>query len=350
MAGELGNTLWNDIEYATYVDTANKKAYQEALGRAKSNFKKHNEEIYEGLNPAEAISTWVINGLLAGEGDEDKYLKKHGFTQDIKDAGESGLLDRETLSDYTNQVERGLTSDMEKGIGAVKGGILGDIPLVGNIVQGITEPLAQTAGAAQALNAGVNSGNWDRWNKRDNISDLAALGQSIVAPLELIIPNSTVATGATIGGLGSLLGGLRESGENTDIGDLLGQTATGAAIGGAIPIGSKVAGKIGNAISKRGTNYLANQALASGLAQDAGTAAKIAQNTGKLTKARAAFSSLPKWGKAGLVGGTVAGGVALNNLLNSRNADTQTGYNDNAVYGSDNYGTTQGYNYGTYGY
>ena len=346
MAGELGNTLWNDLELATYSDTANKKAYQEALNQAKSNFEKHNKEIYEGASPFEQASLWFVNGLLAGEGDEDRYLKKHGFTQDIKDAGEAGLLDRATLSDYTNQVERDLTSDMEKGVGAVRGGLLEDIPIVGGVANYLLEPIAQTAGAGQALNAGLGSGDWDRWNKRDKMSDVGALGQTLLNVATPLVAPSGIAAGAVTGGLDNMFNTMREEGAQTNLGNLLSSAGTGAAFGALIPAAGKVAGKIG----QRGEKYLANQALSSGLTNDAGVASQIAKNTGKFTKARAAFSSLPKIGKAGVVGSTVAGGLALNNLLNGGSNSAQTGYNDNATYGSDLYGTTQGYNYGTYGY
>lgn len=345
MAGELGKQLWDESEYQSSAYDANKQAYQQALSQAKSNFKRHNEEIYKDANPLEQAAIWIVNGLFAGEGDEDSYLKKHGFTQDVKDAGEAGLLDRQSLSDYTNQIERDLTSNMEKGTGAVQGGAYEDVPLIGGLVNYMVEPIAQTAGASQALNAGIGSGEWDRWNKRDKVSDIGALGQTVANIATPFIAPSSIAAGATVGGLDNLFNTMREEGQNVNLGNLLSSGATGAAFGAAIPAAGKLASKIG----QRGENYLANQALSSGIAQDAGTAANIAKNTGKFTKARAAFSSLPKWGKAGLVGGTAAGGVALANLLGNRN-DNQTGYNDDATYGSDLYGTTQGYNYGTYGY
>ena len=345
MAGELGNTLWNDNELDNYALQSNKQAYQQALNQAKSNFKKHNEEIYKDANPLEKAAIWVVNGLLAGEGDEDTYLKKHGFTQDVKDAGEAGMLDRQSLSDYTNQVERDLSANMEKGVGAVQGGAYEDIPLLGGLVNYRVEPIAQTAGASQALNAGIGSGDWKRWNERDKLSDIGAVGQTVANVATPLIAPSSITAGAVSGGLDNLFNTMREEGQNTNLGNLLSSAATGAAFGAAIPAAGKVANKIG----QRGTNYLANQALSSGLAQDANMASQIAKNTSSLTKARAAFSSLPKWGKAGLVGGTAAGGVALANLLGNRDAN-QTGYNDEATYGSDLYGTTQGYNYGTYGY
>ena len=203
-------------------------------------------------------------------------------------------------------------------------------------------------------NLGGVSNKWEGDTKENSqISDLGAL-------INLL---STAAGGAGLGssmGVGSKalleagLGGAQQAGYGmqqrgnlgNEDGNLLSDIGTGAAFGAAFPLLGGAAGKV----AQRGENYLANQALASGLASDASTAANIAKNTGGLTKARAAFSSLPKIGKAGLAGGAAAGGLALSNLMKSRNADTQTGYNDNAVYGSDNYGTTQGYNYGTYGY
>ena len=343
MAGELGNTLWNDIELATYSDTANKKAYQEALNQAKSNFERHNKEIYKGASPLEQAAIWFVNSM-SGQGNENDYLNTHGFTQDVRDAGEAGLLDKDTLTSYTNEAEKQLAKDMEKGTGVTGG--LKNTPLVGEIANYFVEPIAQTAGAGQALNAGLGSGNWDRWNRRDKVSDVGALGQTLLNVATPLVAPSGIAAGAVTGGLDNMFNTMREEGSQTNLGNLLSSAGTGAAFGALIPAVGKAAGKIG----QRGENYLANQALSSGLTNDAGVASQIAKNTGKFTKARAAFSSLPKIGKAGVVGGTVAGGVALNNLLNGGSNSAQTGYNDNATYGSDLYGTTQGYNYGTYGY
>lgn len=343
MAGELGNTLWNDIELATYSDTANKRAYQEALNQAKSNFERHNREIYKGASPLEQAAIWFVNSM-SGQGNENDYLNTHGFTQEVRDAGEAGLLDKDTLTSYTNEAEKQLAKDMEKGTGVTGG--LKNTPLVGEIANYFVEPIAQTAGAGQALNAGLGSGNWDRWNKRDKVSDVGALGQTVLNVATPLVAPSGIAAGAVTGGLDNMFNTMREEGSQTNLGNLLSSAGTGAAFGALIPAVGKVAGKIG----QRGENYLANQALSSGLTNDAGVASQIAKNTGKFTKARAAFSSLPKIGKAGVVGGAVAGGVALNNLLNGGSNSAQTGYNDDATYGSDLYGTTQGYNYGTYGY
>ena len=188
------------------------------------------------------------------------------------------------------------------------------------------------------------------------ISDLGAA----IDAASLAVGGGTLGAGMSLGKKAALeagLGGLQQLGygleKRGNLGDdesnVLSDIATGAAFGAAIPVAGSVAGKVGNRIAQRGENYLANEALARGIANNATDAAQIAKNTGRTTKARAAFSSLPKWGKIGLVGGTAAGGATLANLLNS-NANNQTGYDDEAVYGSDKYGTTQGYNYGTYGY
>ena len=220
-------------------------------------------------------------------------------------------------------------------------------PIVGGLQNRYdsTSPLLQDLGGVQTEWDGSQSVNTP-------VSDIGALinlaattagGAGLGAKMSL---GKKVALESGLGGLQQLGYGLEQRGNIGDErGNALSDIGTGAAFGAAFPIVGSVAGKIG----QRGENYLANQALTSGLANTAGEAANIAKNTGKLTKARAAFSSLPKWGKVGLVGGAAAGGVTLKNLLGGGN-NTQTGYDDNAVYGSDNYGTTEGYNYGTYGY
>lgn len=197
----------------------------------------------------------------------------------------------------------------------------------------------------------------NRWNgdTKENslVSDLGALINLLSTATGTAGLGANMGVGskalleAGLGGAQQLGYGMEQRGNfgNADS-NVLSDIGTGAAFGAAFPLLGGAASKI----AKRGENYLVNQALASGLASDANTAANIAKNTSGLTKARASFSSLPKIGKIGLAGGAAAGGLALNNLLKSRNADTQTGYDDDAVYGSDNYGTTQGYNYGTYGY
>lgn len=177
-----------------------------------------------------------------------------------------------------------------------------------------------------------------------NLASTAAGGAGLGSGLSL---GKKAALEAGLGGLQQLGYGLEQRGNlGNEESNVLSDIGTGAMFGAAFPLAGGAIGKIG----QRGEKYLANQALASGIANNASNAVDIARNTSGLTKARAAFSSLPRWGKVGLAGGAAAGGLALNNLLNSRNADTQTGYDDEAVYGSDNYGTTQGYNYGTYGY
>lgn len=345
---ELGNTLWNNAELQAFAADANRQAYQKSLDRAKEDFKRHNESIYKDLNPVEAVATWIVNGM-SGQGNEGDYLKTHGFTDDVQKAGEAGMLDENTLNALRQDTESNITSEMNKGTGATMG--LRNTPVIGGILDYMVSPVSQLAGAGRDLSEGIGEGKWDDWENRDKLSDLGALGQTAA-----MIATPAIGNPATIGGkvgLGAALGGadsafdtLRTQGENVNINDLLSSSALGAGIGAAIPVAGNIAGKVG----QRGEKYLANEALARGIANNATDAAQIAKNTGRATKARAAFSSLPKWGKIGLVGGAAtAGGASLANLLNS-NANSQTGYDDEAVYGSDKYGTTQGYNYGTYGY
>lgn len=225
-------------------------------------------------------------------------------------------------------------------------------PIVGGLENRYNEESPMLAGLG-----GVSTESTANAKTNSALSDLGALlnlastavgGAGLGSGLSL---GKKAALEAGLGGLQQAGYGLEQRGTwGNDEDNVLSDIGTGAAFGAAFPILGAAAGKVGSAVGKRGEQYLANEALTRGLTTDANTAAQIAKNTSGLTKARAAFSSLPKPAKIGAIGGTVAGGATLANLLNSRNANTQTGYEDNATYGSDLYGTTQGYNYGTYGY
>lgn len=345
---ELGNKLWDDVELAVFSDQQNKKAYQDALNQAKADSARHNKEIYEGLNPLESFATWLVNGL-SGQGNEADYLKTHGFTDEVQQAGEAGLLDQSTLNTLRGETERNLTKEMEKGTGATAG--LQNVPIIGGILDYLVAPVAQTAGAGQALNKGIG-GDWSDWNKRDTVSDIAALGQvlSNAATAGIGAPSTLggkIAAGAVLGGVDNALDTLRQQGSDINMGDLLSSTAVGAGFGAAIPALGAGAKKLGSSVANTGRNAIANQAMQQGYGQ--AMANQIAQNTGRGTQIAAGLGKTIKSKPFKIGAGAVAGGTLLSNLLGNRNAN-QTGYNDDATYGSDLYGTTQGYNYGTYGY
>jgi len=321
-----------------------------------------------------AIRAQFIEGLSG----EDKNAL-------IKEADEYA---NQAASDYAkalrenryNVIGNGLLGTLLNPVGQVLDAT-GDIFGLENNIKYLTGQELTDAEKAQMKNASENpiiGGLQNRYNEESTLlNDLGGVNTEWKGDKRLNSPLSdlgavinlaaTTAGGAGLGSGLSLskkialeggLGGLQQLGygleQRGNLGDeesnALSDIGTGAAFGAAIPLAGGIAGKIGSNVARRGENYLANQALSSGLTNDAGIASQIARNTGKFTKARAAFSSLPKIGKAGVLGGTVAGGVALNNLLNGGSNSAQTGYNDDATYGSDLYGTTQGYNYGTYGY
>lgn len=345
---ELGNKLWDDTSFALFSDQNNKQAYQTALDQAKEDYKRHNKEIYEGKNPLESFATWIVNGL-SGQGNESDYLKTHGFTDDVRQAGEAGLLDADTMNAIRNETERNLTKEMQTGTGVTAG--LRETPVIGGILDYMVAPIAQTAGAGQALNR-VLGGDWSEWNKRDTLSDVAALGQvlsnaataGVGAPASL---GGKVAAGATLGGIDNALDTLRTQGSEVNLGDLLSSTAVGAGFGAAIPAIGAGAKRAGSAVANRGRNAIASQAMQQGYAP--AMANQIARNTSRAAQATAGLGQVMRSKPFKIGAGAVAGGTLLSNLLGSRNAN-QTGYNDDATYGSDLYGTTEGYNYGTYGY
>lgn len=290
------------------VEDNNRKTYQDALNRAKQDY---------------ANADWLTkltSGLTEGN-----YLKRHGFTDEMNELGNAGQIGTNDFWDYKSGIERQLTADMEKGTGAVD--FLNDIPVIGGILNYLTSPIAQLAGGARALEAGVN-GDWTRWNNRDHVSDAAALGQVGLAALTagMGAPASLGAKmgfGAATGAAENALDTVRQYGEKTDGGDLLSSAAIGGAFGAGIPL----AGAGINKIAQRGVNSIANK-VAPALGDDAALA--FANQAGKGTQIGAGlrdlggsainrFNNMSKLGKAATVGGLAAGGFGLKNLLSGNN-------------------------------
>lgn len=200
-----------------------------------------------------------------------------------------------------------------------------------------------------------------RYNKTDSEgfkeSDLGQDLGNVISAGSTIAGGGALGSGASLGakiateaGLGALQNvgmDLAQGGEYTNYGDLAGSALTGAAFGAAIPALGAGASKLSSAVTNTGRNAIANQAMQQGYSQ--AMANQIAQNTGKGAQVAAGLGKVAKSKPFKVGAGAVAGGTLLSKLLGNRDA-SQTGYNDNATYGSDLYGTTQGYNYGTYGY
>ena len=284
------------------IQDNNRKTYQDALNRAKQDY---------------ANADWLTkltSGLTEGN-----YLKRHGFTDEMNEYGNQGLIGANDFLDYKSNLERQLTSEMEKGTGAVD--FLNDVPVIGGILNYLTAPVAQLAGAARTIGT-------DNWNKRDHFSDAAALGQvglaaltaGFGAPASL---GTKMGFGAATGAAENALDTIRQYGENTNGGDLLGSAAIGGAFGAGIPLAGAGLGKI----TQRGTQAIANK-VAPALGDDAALA--FAKQAGKGTQFGAGlrdlggsavnrFNNMSKLGKAATVGGVAAGGFGLKNLLSGNN-------------------------------
>lgn len=293
------------------IQDSNRKTYQDALNRAKQDY---------------ANADWLTkltSGLTEGN-----YLKRHGFTDEMNEYGNQGLIGSNDFWDYKSNLERQLTADMEKGTGAVD--FLNDIPVIGGILNYLTAPVAQLAGAARSIGT-------DKWNDRDHLSDLAALGQVGMNALTAGFGTpagslgAKVAYGAGTGAAQNALDTIRQYGENTNGGDLLGSAAIGGAFGAAFPL----AGAGLNKIKQRGINAIANKVApvigddALSFAQLAGKGAQYGAGLRDLGgSAINRFNNMSKLGKAATVGGIAAGGFGLKNLLSGNN-DTY----DNNYYG-----------------
>lgn len=284
------------------IQDNNRKMYQDALNRAKQDY---------------ANADWVTkltSGLTEGN-----YLKRHGFTDEMNEYGNQGLIGTNDFWDYKSGIEKQLTADMEKGTGAVD--FLNNVPIIGGILNYLTSPIAQLAGAARTIGT-------DKWDKRDHIADAAALGQVGLAALTAgfgapATLGAKVGFGAATGAAENALDTIRQYGENTNGGDLLSSAAIGGAFGAGFPLAGAGLGKI----TQRGAQAIANK-VAPTLGDDVALA--FAKQAGKGTQFGAGlrdlggsainrFNNMSKLGKAATVGGIAAGGFGLKNLLGGNN-------------------------------
>lgn len=316
-----------------------------------------------------------LMNLLSGQGTEKSFLKQHGFTPEIQEAGAAGNINASDLGNYLHNVEVNNTNEMDKGTGAVAG--LNNIPVVGPILNYMVAPAAQLAGAGRDLQAGFQSVDnpvlsklltasspvfgisandnvgWDRWNRRDHVSDAAAAAkiglEALTAGMgmnELPIGKQVIG-GAVTGAADNALDTVREQGNQTNMGDLLKSAAFGGGMGAAFPI----VGNALNNITTRGAENAVNKALASsgfGAGVDPSQFTKAAINSlgegqyrellnaaqqgmgnklanfatgSKLAGASAlnSLKSMPLSRKALLAGGIGGGAIGLSNLLRNRN-------------------------------
>ena len=323
-----------------------------------------------------------LMNLLSGQGTEKSFLKQHGFTPEIQEAGAAGNINASDLGNYLHNVEVNNTNEMDKGTGATAG--LNNIPIVGPILNYMVAPAAQLAGAGRDLQSGINSMNnpvlstlfnsqvagfgandnvgWDRWNRRDHVSDAAAAAkiglEALTAGMGLdkLPIGKQIIGGAVTGAADNALDTVREQGNATNMGDVLKSAAFGGGIGAVFPI----VGNVLNNVTTRGvenavTNALQNSGFGRGMNQQQFTAAAIntlgeqqyrdlleLASKNKLANfatgskligqnALNKFRGLSKGQKALMVGGIGGGAIGLNNLLKGRNQQSQLSDEDLAA-------------------
>lgn len=272
-----------------------------------------------------------LMNLLSGQGSEKSFLKQQGFTPEIQDAGAAGNISASDLGDYLSSVSSANTQAMNTGTGAVAG--LNNIPVVGGILNYLTAPVAQLAGAGRDLQTGVQ-GDWNRWNQRDHVSDAAALGKVGLEALTAgmgtpATVGAKVGFGMATGAADNALDTVREQGSNLNAGDLLQSAGIGAAFGGAIPLAGAGLKKAGSNLAARGANVLNNAGV------DPSKVAKSTQvgiglrNLG--TSGVNRFRNLTTPQKALMLGGAGAGTIGIANLLNRNNQQSQLSDEDLAA-------------------
>ena len=274
--------------------------------------------------------TKLIN-WFSGQGDEKSFLERHGFTPEIQEAGAAGNINSSDLANYLGNIERQNTKEMDTGVGAVAG--LNNIPVAGSILNYLTAPVAQLAGAGRDLQTGTQ-GDWSRWNQRDHVSDAAALGKVALEALTAGFgaPEALGAKlkfGMATGAADNALDTIREQGSNVNAGDLLRSAGVGAAFGGAIPLAGAGLKKAGSNLAARGANVLNNAGV------DPTSVAKSTQiglglrNLGASGVNR--FRNLTTPQKALMLGGAGAGTIGIANLLNRNNQQPQLSEEDLAA-------------------
>lgn len=280
----------------------NYNAYQNALETAKAN---DNDNFWSGIG-----DFFVGKNLDRQRADlADQYIDAYSANPFMFDSG--------SYNDKIGQLKT--DADSDRGT-FIDGGLLG----------ALINPLTQTVKAGADLAGGIGGSiggdehAWDAWNKRDHLSDLGALANTALT----FTGAGNLARGASLGakvGAGALIGGLQngaynlyQNGQNTDLGNLAGDMAFGAAISGAIPVAGNALGNI----STRGAQRLVDSAIARNGLDLTGDAYMSAINNAKhglrggLISFGAGMIPQTRLGKAAAIGGGAAlGGMTLSNLL-----------------------------------
>ncbi len=289
-----------------YKYASNYNAYKNALEDAKAN---DNDNFWSGVG-----DFFVGKSAERQKADlADEYLKAFSSNPYLFDSG--------SYNDTAGKIKT--DADANRGT-FFNGGLLG----------ALINPITQTVKAGVDLGAGIGGSiggdehAWDAWNSRDHLSDLGALANTALT----FTGAGNLARGATLGakiGAGALIGGLQngaynlyQNGQNTNLGDLMGDVAFGAGIGGAIPLAGNALGNI----ATKGAQRIVDSGLARtglNLSDDAYMAAINNAKSGirgGLTSFGAGLMPTTKLGKAAALGGGAAlGGLTLSNLLGGGN-------------------------------
>lgn len=341
---DLGKLIFGE-DYNTAI-----KPYREAYEGSKQNL----YDVY--ANAFDDAKFYEENKDLFEKAEKDNPGITEQFLSGTYGKGleESGKAAEEAVKEAYNELGK---AKRENKYNVFGNGLLGSLL---NPVVGAGDYIADTGlGIAplpiSILRAGQRYSNTD--NEGFKESDLGQDIGSMISAGSLVAGGGALGSGASLGaklaaeaGAGALQNvgmDLYQGGEYTDYGNLAGDALSGAAFGAAIPLAQTGLGKVGSALRNRGQSAIANQAMGQGYSQ--AMANQLAQNTGKAAQTAAGLGSVARTKPFKIGAGAVAGGTLLSNLLGNRDSN-QTGYNDNATYGSDLYNTTKGYNYGTYGY
>lgn len=232
-----------------YKYARNLNTYSKALEDSKAN---DNDSFWSGIG-----DFFVGKDLNRSKADlADAYLK----------ASQNNPYEFDADS-YNENIGKVKTNyDVEKGT-LINGGLLG----------GIINPITQTVKAGMDLGIGATTGDWDRWNNRDKLSDLGALGQTALV-LGTYGAGAGATTGATMAGTAlkqgligagyGLTGALNDMGsENFDAGQLAKSTALGGVLGAGIGAASHGIGNLQKAaVQNRMGDYIAT---GSGMSEEA---------------------------------------------------------------------------------
>lgn len=298
----------------------NYNAYKTALEDAKAN---DNDNFWSGIG-----DFFVGKSAERQKADlADEYLKAYSSNPFAFDSG--------SYNDAGGKIKT--DADLDRGT-FINGGLLG----------ALINPITQTVKAGVDLGAGIG-GNWDAWNKRDHLSDLGALANTALTFTGVGNLARSASLGAKVGA-GALNNAIQsgaynlyQNGQNTDLGNLAGDMAFGAVIGGAIPVAGNAIGNIAQrGAVKSVNNALRNAGFGSNLSNagmyaagqnvlgDQYQALLKQANSGirnKLTNFATGALPNSRLGKAAAIGGgTALGGFGLSKLFGGGQQDDYNNY------------------------